>query len=302
MKNTELKQSKVRFYEETHQYFNADGVELSGVTSIINRYIFPDKYKGVSEEVLNAASERGTLIHTLCEEYATNGTVTSFMPDEVAAFVSATHGINFIAAEYLVSDDETIATMCDLVDNDLNIYDIKTTSTLDREYLSWQLSIEAALFEIQNPGKQVGKLVGVWLRPDRCEMVEVKRLPDEAVEALLVAFVEGAETFDNPLKQLDETQSEYIEKLADIERAIISLETEAKKMKEAKQKYTDFLLAEMNKRGVKTLETDNIRLTVKAAYTQKKLDSARLKADHKELCEQYEKEVQIKESLLIKIK
>ena len=302
MKNAELTQSKVKFIAETHQYFNADGVGLSGVTSIINKYIFPDKYKGVSEEVLQQAAERGTLIHTLCEEYATEGKVTMFMPDEVAGFIAATQGVKFIAAEYLVSDDEHVATMIDLVDTDLNLYDIKTTSTLDREYLGWQLSIEAALFEIQNPGKQVGKLVGVWLRPDRCEMVEVKRLPDKAVEALIIAHIEGAETFDNPLKQLDTTETEYVEKLVDIERAIINLETEAKKMKEARQQYTDFLLAEMQKRGVKTLETDNIKLTVKAAYTQKKLDSTRLKADHKELCEKYEKQIQVKESLIVKIK
>lgn len=304
MKKEDLKKSKIEFYKESHQYVNPDtGNELHGITGIIKELVFPDKYACVSEEVLNAAAERGTAIHEMCEEFSINGTVEAFMPDEVQAFVNhfSISGTKFINAEYLVSDEQNIATMIDLVDEDGNLYDIKTTSTLDKEYLSWQLSICATLFEIQNIGKDAGKLFGIWLKGDRCEVVEVKRLPDEAVEALLVAYFEGT-TFTNPLKQLDSTDELQMAKLLEVEQSIIRLEDEAKRMKEVRQQYVDYMLAEMKKRGVKTLETDNIKLTVKDAYKRTSIDTAALKKDLPDVATKYSKESLIKESLIIKIK
>lgn len=304
MKKEDLKQSKIEFFKESHQYVNPDtGNELHGITGIIKELVFPDKYAGVSDEVLNAAAERGTAIHEMCEDFAINGTVEAFMPDEVQAFVNrfSISGTKFIAAEYLVSDEKNVATMIDLVDEEGNLYDIKTTSTLDKEYLSWQLSICATLFEIQNIGKDAGKLFGIWFKGDRCEVVEVKRLPDEAVEALLVAYLEGT-TFTNPQKQLDSTDELQMAKLLEVEQSIIRIEDEAKRMKEVRQQYVDYMLKEMKDRGVKTLETDNIKITVKDAYKRTSIDTAALKKDMPELADKYSKESEVKESLIIKIK
>lgn len=304
MKKEDLKQSKIEFFKESHQYVNPDtGNELSGITGIIKALVFPDKYAGVSEEVLKDAAERGTAIHEMCEEFAINGTVEAFMPDEVQAFVNhfSIRGTKFIASEYLVSDEQNIATMIDLVDEEGNLYDIKTTSTLDKEYLSWQLSICATLFEIQNIGKDAGKLFGIWLKGDRCEVVEVKRLPDEAVESLLVSYLEGTE-FSNPLKQLDSTDELQMAKLLEVEQSIVRLEDEAKRMKEVRQQYVDYMLDEMKKRGVKTLETENIKLTVKDSYKRTSIDTAALKKDLPDVAEKYSKESEVKASLIIKIK
>lgn len=304
MKKEDLKQSKIEFYKESHQYVNPDtGKELSGITGIIKDLVFPDKYTGVSEEVLKAAAERGTVIHDMCEEFAINGTVEAFMPDEVQAFVNhfSISGTKFIAAEYLVSDEQNIATMIDLVDEDGNLYDIKTTSTLDKEYLSWQLSICACLFEIQNIGKTAGKLFGIWLKGDRCEVVEVKRLPDDAVDALLVAYLEGT-FFTNPMKNIDSTDEVQMAKIAEVEEAIIRLETQVKSMKEVRQQYVDYMLAEMKSRGVKTLETEAVKLTLKDGYTRSTIDTEALKKDMPDVAAKYEKTSKVNESLIIKIK
>lgn len=47
----QLKQSKVVFYPEDHTYFLKDH-ELSGITSVLERQLFPDTYAGVDEEIL----------------------------------------------------------------------------------------------------------------------------------------------------------------------------------------------------------------------------------------------------------
>lgn len=304
MKKEDLKQSKIEFFKESHQYVNPDtGNELSGITGIIKDLVFPDKYAGVSEEVLKAAAERGTVIHDMCEEFAINGTVEAFMPDEVQAFVNhfTIERTDFIAAEYLVSDEQHVATMIDLVDSDCNLYDIKTTSTLDKEYLSWQLSICAMLYEIQNIGKQAGKLYGIWLRGDRCEVVEVPRIPDNDLELLFDAWLDGEE-FVNPMKIVAGEDEVQMAKIAEVEHAIIRLETQVKSMKEVRQQYVDYMLAEMKSRGVKTLETEAVKLTLKDGYTRSTIDTAALKKDMPDVAAKYEKTSQVKESLIIKIK
>ena len=52
----ELKESGVVFNEELHQYL-LDGKELSGITGMIQRQLFPDEFEGVPEEMMMAAAE-----------------------------------------------------------------------------------------------------------------------------------------------------------------------------------------------------------------------------------------------------
>ena len=304
MEKQQLKQARVVFFEEGHRYLTADGRELSGITSIINKLVFPDKYKGVDQTTLSEAAAKGTAIHNMCEEFALSGTVSDFMPDEVTNFVTmcSVNNLKFIDAEYLVSDGgQNFATKIDLVDEDCNIYDIKTTSNLDKEYLSWQLSIGAAFFEMQNPGVEVGKLFGIWLHDDRSALVEVPRLPDSAVEQLLIAAMEGGE-FHNPLKLLAETERNEMTLIASCEASIIRLKVQIKELEATQKEAKDFMLQEMKKRGVKTLETDNLRITVKDAYERKSVDTERLKKTRPEIYKEYEKTSKVAESLVITLK
>lgn len=64
----QLKQSKVVFYPEDHTYFLKDH-ELSGITSVLERQLFPDTYAGVEEEILRQAAEYGTAVHQSCEDF-----------------------------------------------------------------------------------------------------------------------------------------------------------------------------------------------------------------------------------------
>lgn len=304
MEKQQLKQARVVFFEEGHRYLTADGRELSGITSIIKRLVFPDKYKGVDQTTLAESAAKGTAIHNMCEEFALSGTVSDFMPDEVTNFVTmcSVNGLRFIDSEYLVSDGgQNFATRIDLVDENCNLYDIKTTSSLDKEYLSWQLSIGAAFFEMQNPGVEVGKLFGIWLHDDRSALVEVPRLPDSAVEQLLIAAMEGGE-FHNPLKLLAETERNEMTLIASCEASIIRLKVQIKELEATQKEAKDFMLQEMKKRGVKTLETDNLRITVKEAYERKSVDTDRLKKTRPEIYKEYEKTSKVAESLVITLK
>lgn len=183
----ELAKSQVVFNELDHTYmFN--GKQLSGVTSMLSRTLFRDKYKGISKEVLAKAADYGHNIHEQIELVDSLG-VTSDTP-AVQDYLRMKNdlGVSTLASEYLVSDEDLIASSIDIVFNDLSLVDIKTTSKLDMEYLSWQLSIYAYLFERQNPSLKVPRLMAIWLpkpRYGRSMCVEVPRKSKETIEVLL---------------------------------------------------------------------------------------------------------------------
>ena len=64
----------IRFDEKTHQYFLNDK-ELIGVTRLMRKHGLAPDYTAVRSDVLNAAAERGTLIHEEIEEYNKTGEI-----------------------------------------------------------------------------------------------------------------------------------------------------------------------------------------------------------------------------------
>ena len=68
--------------------------------------------------------------------------------------------------------------------------DVKTTYQLDKEYISWQLSIYKYLFNLINPDIEVDKLYAIWVR-DGATLHEVPEIPQEEVIELLECEREG---------------------------------------------------------------------------------------------------------------
>ena len=190
MKDLHLPISAVNFDEKTHTY-TLNGKKLRGITGIIRQYICPDKYADVPQFVLDKAAERGTNVHKDCGLY-----LMGFAPAErsadLQAFIDVCSKIEFAAIEYLVSDNHNFASAIDLVGADDFLYDIKTTAKLDIEYLQWQLSIYAWLYEAQT-GRKVNGLRAIYIRNGVCKIVDIERLPNEYVSSLLHAAADNAE-------------------------------------------------------------------------------------------------------------
>lgn len=184
---TELVKSQVVFNELEHTY-TLNGRVLSGVTSMLSRTLFKDKYKGISKEVLAKAADYGHNIHEQIELVDTLGVTSDTPAVKDYLRIKEELGVKTLASEYLVSDEDMIASSIDTIFDDLSLVDIKTTSKLDMEYLSWQLSIYAYLFERQNPTLKAKRLMAIWLpkpRYGRSMCVEVPRKPKEAISVLL---------------------------------------------------------------------------------------------------------------------
>lgn len=291
-----MRTSKVIFNESDHTYF-LDGKQLQGVTGILKRNLFADKYADVPESVLKKASERGTAIHEACRMADMFEVIDC---EEAGHYVALCRSENIrpIANEYLVSDNENYATMIDMVDADYNLYDIKTTAVLDEEYLSWQLSINAYLFEIQNPDLKAGSLFGIWLRNGEAKLVQVRKIDKETIETLLYCDKNGLPFIVEKPANVEEA----IQKLSDLEQIIIVQKAEIEAIEKRQEDLKAFLLEQMENAGVKKWETGNIAVTYVAPSTRITIDSKRLKDEQPEVYNSYTKVTETKQSLRIKIK
>ena len=291
-----MKQSNVIFDAINHTYTTPEGVILSGITGMIGRQLFPNKYSAVPEGVLQKAADRGSLIHEDCRNI-----------DEWGSFPQTHEGSlyrelqikeEFVPAEneYIVSDNKYFATAVDIVDTEFNLYDIKTTSVLDHDYLSWQLSINAYLFEVQN-GFPAGKLYAIWLR-DTAKLIPITPKPREEVIKLLECEIKG----EQYTQDLPADINDMLQKLSDLEFAIMEIEQTAKSYEERAKQLREGLKAEMEKSGVKKWETDNIVVTYVNATERKGIDTTRLKEEQPSIYEQYLKVTNVNSTIKIKLK
>lgn len=278
------------FYPEEHRYEYKHN-ELQGITGIIKKYIFPDKYKGVSEATLEQAKQRGSFIHKEIECYYWS--IRTGNPQTYTSVVERFHQmlrptmLKVIDNEVTVTDFKHFATNIDLVlhntEGGVILGDIKTTYEYDDLYLRWQLSICAWMYEKCFKIPVVG-LVGVWM-PTKGEggVRDVERLPDEEVEALLEAAANGYEEFETEFKPMGESilPSDF-ETIVDRLRAIDSqmkflTETKAELMNELSGAF----LAGKDKAWI----GEGVRISRVSGGTRTTFDSKRFLEDHKELAD-----------------
>ena len=216
----------IDFNEDTHTYVRTtDGKVLEGVTTLMENQGVSADYSEVGdgdpiakERILRNAAARGSAIHRAIEEYdngitraedgtyigsdyavydyvdpETNETVRKSVPIRSIIANYASLGMPVLASEYLITDGNNFASMIDKVlsvkDDQVDLVDIKTTSTVHEKALQYQLSIYANLFEKMNPSKSVRKLMAIMVdrKTGKVSMIDVKRLPNEEVERVMNA-------------------------------------------------------------------------------------------------------------------
>ena len=289
-----MKKSKVIFNKEDHTYKLGE-VFLQGITGILSKHLFQDKYDNVPDFVLQRAASRGTFIHECCELVDTLGIIPDSIEAQNYIKLKEKHSLTSISNEYIVSDEQHFASAIDVVLSDYSLADIKTTAKFDNDYVSWQLSIYAYLFELQNPDLKANKLYGIWLRNDTAELIEVEKKPKELIKELLRCEVEG-ELFVSPLEKITAPSRIY-----EVEKFLIDLDTQAKEIEAKRKELLEGILKEMEKANVDKWETEKIRLTRRKATTSERFDSKAFKEFNPDLYQQFMKVSPVKSSITLKV-
>ena len=307
-KRIELTNSGVLFNKELHEYWLGNK-QLSGITGMLQRQLFPDEFEGIPESKINEAAQYGTEVHESIEAF------DSFWindgPQEVQDYISLCNENNLVheRSEYTVTDGKDWASNIDKVyrtsNNSFSIGDIKTYGTMTSEKIEkarWQLSVYAYFFELQNKGAKVDNLFILHIRNKEktdgtfdhiSEILSVERIPSETCKGLLDADLQGKQ-FVNPYSIPDKYKEQecYIRRLIQTKN-----ETEAR-LNEIKSE----ILEDMERIGARTWETDTMRLTRKMPSVRVSFNAAKFKEDHPEIdFTPYERTSNVSGSLLIAV-
>ena len=315
-RKTTLVENKLVYFDElTHTYLRSgDDKELMGVTTLMKLCGLGPDYKDIPQAVLEKAAERGSAVHKAIECHCKGETydIPFEYQDEVildmAAYKlkAAAEKFKVLANEYLVSDNEYVASSIDMILNDLTLIDIKTTSEVHTDAVSWQLSIYKYLFELQNPGRKVPHLKCLHIRKGVCKLVDIPEKPREQVVALMESFKNGEiwqRVREASLPKVSEEQKEIVRNLEELERRVVGLKAQLKELEAQQASQKEAVMEFMVANSLKKWEvSDNLTFTYVEPTTRKSLDSKRLQAEYPELYEDYLKESEVKASLRITIK
>lgn len=337
----DLTQSEVVFNEDTHRYLRGDA-ELSGITGLIHAVlllgVYPDASDYVKKVQIPKAGYYGTCVHKAIQAWDELGIELTQFPEkehptagilpaqDVSAELAYYRKVKprkckTIANEFTV-DYGNFASQIDCVwgDEDGNIYLVDhKTNNLDyypggaeglKEYLSWQLSCYAVMFEKQT-GLKVKGLFGNWLRKGAGELWRIERKPDELVQKLLstdimpdgngrfVYLNQEMQVYAENVEEVKPTESDSsLVVPSDIVTAIATLLKAEKAAKAMKEKLRELMEAA----GVSKWECVQFTATIGKASESTTFDSKAFQADHPDLYKQYLKKTTRKGSFTQKLK
>ena len=291
----------IRFDEKEHRYYN-DDKQLISVTQLMQKHGLAPDYSAVSSLVLEAAAKRGTLIHNEIQEYLDED-ILGFSK-ELGSFIEYLENnsnISVIDDEFTVYND-VVAGRADLLlkddlpfteEEELIIADIKTTSTIHYESVSWQLSIYAYLSKQDITKGQV-----FWFKKDgTLEVKDVKLKPKEEIEKLFECERKG-ELYKKPIL----VSEAMLANLLSIENEIKYYENQKKRVEAQAQEMRQTIIKAMEDNGVKSFENERIKLTYVAPSERVSIDTFRLKNEEPYTYNLYSKVTKTKASLRITFK
>lgn len=339
---TMLNMSSVVFNEEEHSYYRGEE-RLSGITSLIHSVlrlgVYPDADERVKQIMIPRKGYHGTCVHHAIQTLETLGVEEAHYPavehetrdfgvvifpeqdvqpelDGYKQFVEQ-YGLHCIASEHTV-DYGQYATQIDGVDEndakDIYLVDYKTNNVKAypggkeglQEYLSWQLSSNAFMFELQNPGKKVKGLIGLWLEGDQWEAWDIKRQPDDKVKCLLETTALPSDNgfiYINPEMQVEDTV-EVVATPDDLAvgQDFISAVVEILKAEERAKTLKEELRAMMEKNGVTKFECDLFSASIGKSSKREDFDKKAFMEANPELYKEYLKTTSVKGKFTLKLK
>jgi len=300
----ELQSNTRVFFDELSHTYILDGEKmLLGVTTLMKKHGLSPDYSGIPEATLMKAAAEGTAIHKEIEAYD-NGLSVLRTP-LIEEYVSL--GLKFVCNEYLVSDNEFIASLIDGVykgkkKNGFILVDYKTTQKVHKRSLAWQLGIYKVYFERQNPGKVVEECFCLHIDKKTRKvlgLIPIEPVTEAEVDGLVQAEKEGRiyiDNYDEPSAELvltDEELAAYVTQqfqIADLKAQIKAIENSLEGLD---KRVCDYMV----EHNIETLEGGGGFFKLKKAYKRAGIDTARLKKMQPGIYEQYKKETTVAASV-----
>ena len=203
MKEWQINNHTVEFIEEQHIYL-VDSVIVPCVSNIL-AYKFND-YSGVSREILQRASEKGTELHKAIEDFEQMGIKSDLKEFKNYLFLKKQFKFENIANELPVLYEKGgrvlfVGTLDQIIEIDgkLGINDFKRVSAPNKNKIAYQLNLYKMAYE-QSYGKKIEFLSFTHLREDVRKFHELP-INEKVTEDLLSEFIEWSDNnvFDDTI-------------------------------------------------------------------------------------------------------
>ena len=167
----------LEYFDDEHVYL-VDGVIVDSITKML-KLKFGKKYDGIDSTTLRNASRLGTEVHEAIERMCKDGIESDLPEVRNFKFLQKQYGFEVLENETPVilsyGGEPICAGRLDLVltlNGQTGLADIKRTSTLDKEYLTYQLNLYRIAYR-QTYGIEADFLRGVHLREDVRKFVAI---------------------------------------------------------------------------------------------------------------------------------
>lgn len=285
-------------FDAKHHTYSINGKALVGITQRIKDRLFPDEYDNVPDKVLARAAARGSRIHMYIEMYEQFGLSTEAC-EELSNYIKLKSNTelmaNHVRSEYVVTDFEKYASPIDIVfeaDGNAILADIKTTYSLNIEYVTWQLSVYKFFFELVNPSIHVAGGLAIWIRGEKAKVVPITFYSEEEVRKLLYT---EEEVKKNVVCVHSDTPALDAIKLR-------MLKTEAENAVKAYESAKEIMLTDMIEKKIQKYDYGSISITIVDEAERTSIDSKALKEEMPEVYERFAKKSTTPKRLLIKLK
>lgn len=288
--------SEVMFDEATHTY-TLDGRKLISVTQLLQKVGISPDYSLVDEKTLKESADRGSMIHGEIEAY--NKTMEIGFTDECQEYIAWLHTTKSkcLKSEFEVHNDY-VAGRADLLLEENGkkvIADIKTTSALHKDSVSWQLSLYAYLLG----DKEVKKGQAFWFSKDGLKVVKIPLKPVAEVERLLKSVeTDSEEMFAETVPVSDD----QISALEEAELLIKQYDKAKKEMQKRSEALKEAIIKSMEKQGVYSFNNGRIKVSYIAPTIRKSIDTAKLKEEMPDIAEKYTKSAPVKAGVRITVR
>lgn len=288
----------IKFDEKTHTYTNEKGTLIS-TTQLLKKAGISPNYEMVNSEILQAASEKGSLIHKEIEDFIKNGEIG--FTKELGEFINylKAHKLTPVASELVVNDDLVAGTI-DLVlkaeNGELILADVKTTSTIHSDSVSWQCSIYKKLYDGSHEEKISRLCVFHFNKEGELNVRDLPIKDDGVINELYEWYKTQPDT------KFELSSNGQLTELYEAEKVIAYFESQKKEWEEKSIAMRESIVSVMKEKGISKFENEKIMITYIAPSIAKTLDTAKLKAEKPEVYNEYLKDTEKKEQVRIKLK
>lgn len=175
----EIKGHSLEYFDDDHIYL-VDGVIVPSITQLL-KIKFNNKYSAVNQTVLNNAADKGTAMHNAIENYCKLGEDDGSVELRNFKFLERQYKFEVLDNEVpiiLFDRDGTTPIAAGRFDLELEenghigLGDLKRTSTLDKDYLGYQLNLYRIGYQ-QCYEREIEFLRGIHLRDNTRKYVNI---------------------------------------------------------------------------------------------------------------------------------